>query len=141
MERKGEARGIAVYDDYGHHPTEIAETLAALRSAAPDKRLVVAFKPHRYTRTRDCLELFAPALAAADVVVLTDIYAAGEAPLPGVAATELLRRLPEGTHYAPRDALAERLLRLLQPNDLLMTLGAGDVTEVGPVVLAGLRDS
>ena len=81
---RGEAGGVLVVDDYGHHPTEIAATIAAARLFG--RRLVVAFQPHRYSRTRDLLADFAPSLAGADELLLTDIYAAGEAPLPGITA-------------------------------------------------------
>ena len=82
---RGEARGVMVVDDYGHHPTEIAAVIAAAR-AGLDRRVVVVFQPHRYTRTRDLLEAFGAALGAADEIVLTDIYSAGEAPIPGATA-------------------------------------------------------
>src|SRR5205085_9461076 len=82
FEMRGEARGVMVVDDYGHHPTEIAAVIAAAR-AGLNRRIVVVFQPHRYTRTRDLLEAFGSALGGADVIVLTDVYSAGEAPIPG----------------------------------------------------------
>ena len=100
---------MLVVDDYGHHPTELAATLAAARLYG--RRLVVAFQPHRYTRTRDLLREFAPALAGADELLLTDIYAAGEAPIAGVDAAALLATFPAGAPRAtsPRDRLAAAL--------------------------------
>jgi UDP-N-acetylmuramate--alanine ligase len=136
---RGEAAGILVVDDYGHHPTEIAATVAAARLYG--RRVVVAFQPHRYTRTQDLLEEFAPALAGADAVVLTDIYAAGEPPLPDVTIEGLCATFPPARPalYAPRKALAQTLRGLLRPGDLLLTLGAGDITQVGPEVLQRLE--
>jgi UDP-N-acetylmuramate--alanine ligase len=136
---RGEAGGVLVIDDYGHHPTEIAATIAAARLYR--RRLVVAFQPHRYTRTRDLLADFAPSLAGADEVVLTDIYSAGEAPLPGVTAETLLDTLPRDARacHAPRRALCDTLAARLRPGDLLLTLGAGDITQVSTEILARLR--
>ncbi len=136
---RGEVGGVLVVDDYGHHPTEIAATVAAARLFG--RRLLVAFQPHRYTRTKDLLEQFAPALAAADEVVLTDIYAAGESPITGVDTHALLRTFPPGlaVSYAARPGLAAHLAARLSPGDLLLTLGAGDVTQVAGEVLGRLE--
>src|SRR5207302_6462455 len=86
---RGEVSGIMVVDDYGHHPAEVRATLAGARAAFPHRRLVVAFQPHRYTRTRDLLGDFATAFNQADVLLLTDIYAAGEEPIAGVSGEKL----------------------------------------------------
>ena len=136
---RGEAQGVLVVDDYGHHPTEIAATIAAAKLFG--RRLVVAFQPHRYTRTKDLMRDFAPALAGADEVVLTDIYPAGEPPLPGVDSQALLRTFPEGTRasHAPRKSLTEVLSARLHSGDMLLTLGAGDVTQVAAEVLGALE--
>ncbi len=135
---RGEAGGVLVVDDYGHHPTEIAATLGAARLFG--RRLVVAFQPHRFTRTRDLLEDFAPSLKGADEIVLTDIYAAGEAPIEGITIERLLTTFPaeSAASYLARKSLAESLLRRLRPGDLLLTLGAGDITHVGSEILARL---
>ena len=135
---RGQAGGVLVVDDYGHHPTEIAATVAAERLY--QRRVVVAFQPHRYSRTQDQLEAFAPALAGAAAVVLTDIYSAGEPPLAGVTIDGLAATFPAGHEpvYVPRKQLAEGLCALVRPGDLLLTLGAGDITNVGPEVLARL---
>jgi UDP-N-acetylmuramate--alanine ligase len=132
---RGEAGGVLVVDDYGHHPTEIAATIAAARLYR--RRLVVAFQPHRYSRTRDLFDDFAPALAGADEVVLTDIYAAGEAPLPGITAHRLLDTL-RAASYCPRRTLCDTLATRLRPGDLLLTLGAGDITQVSTELLTRL---
>ncbi len=149
---RGEAAGVLVVDDYGHHPTEIAVTIAAARLYG--RRLVVAFQPHRYSRTGDLLTEFAPALAGADVVVLTDIYAAGEAPLPGVTIGTLLATFGGGTPasaapsvglsaapsvtHIPRRDLVQGLASLARPGDLLLFLGAGDITHAATETLAYL---
>jgi UDP-N-acetylmuramate--alanine ligase len=132
---RGEVGGVLVVDDYGHHPREIAVTLAAARLFG--RRLVVAFQPHRYSRTRDLLADFAPALAAADLVVLTDIYAAGEPPVDGITTARLLATFPRDRPvlYAPRRDLGNAVFDLLRPGDLLLTLGAGDITQVASEIL------
>ncbi len=131
---RGEAGGVLVIDDYGHHPTEIAATVAAARLHG--RRLVVAFQPHRYSRTRDLLADFAPSLAGADEVVITDIYAAGEAPI--ITVDELIATFQGRAKYAPRKALVEALAGIVRPGDLLLTLGAGDITQVATEMLARL---
>jgi len=138
---RGEAGGVLVVDDYGHHPTEIAATIAGARLFA--RRLVVAFQPHRYSRTRDLLADFAPSLAGADLLLMTDIYAAGESPLPGSAVEDLMATFSsaKAPTYAGRARLVDALCAQLKPGDLLLTLGAGDITKVGPEVLARLRAS
>jgi UDP-N-acetylmuramate--alanine ligase len=135
---RGEAGGVLVVDDYGHHPTEMAATVAAAKLHG--RRLVVAFQPHRFTRTQDLMAKFAPALADADEVVLTDIYAAGEAPIAGVDVQALLRTFSPTakTSYFPRKDLAGSLLAQLRAGDLLLVLGAGDITQVASDVLARL---
>jgi UDP-N-acetylmuramate--alanine ligase len=136
---RGEAGGVLVVDDYGHHPTEMAATIAAARLYG--RRLVVAFQPHRYTRTRDLFAEFAPALGGADVVVLTDIYAAGEPPLDGVTSRHLMATLSAhagAAHYAPRPELVGRLEELVRAGDLVLVLGAGDITHAAGELLARL---
>jgi len=131
---------VTLVDDYGHHPTEIAATLAAARLFG--RRLVVAFQPHRYTRTRDLLKDFAPAFKGADEVVLTDIYAAGEASIEGVSIERLVNTFPDNCDvaYLPRQGLSDNLLLSLKPGDLLLTLGAGDITQVAAEILARLGE-
>lgn len=139
FELKGEAHGIRVIDDYGHHPTEITAVLAAARTAGA-RRVVVAFQPHRYTRTQHLRGDFASALSGADVIVLTDIYAAGEAPIPGVTlewlADAVERAAPGRVHRVA--ALADvpaAVARLVQEGDLVITLGAGSIGSCGPRIL------
>ncbi len=142
VEKKGEVNGIVVYDDYGHHPTEIATTLYALKQALGDRRLIAVFQPHRYTRTRDCMQEFAKAFDSADLICLTDIYSAGENPIEGVtieALQQCVARDKKGlVFYASRADLVQWLKEFVIPGDAIVTVGAGDVTKVGPEFLASL---
>ena len=143
FQRLGEAAGVLVVDDYGHHPTEIRAVLDAAR-ASLGRRLIVAFQPHRYSRTARLLDRFGPALAQADELVLADIYAAGEDPVPGVtleALAEAIRpHLGGRLHLAPAlDDLVDRVVDLARPGDAVITLGAGSVGSVGPRILAALE--
>jgi UDP-N-acetylmuramate--alanine ligase len=139
----GEVNGIRVVDDYGHHPTEIAAVLAAARAAQP-VRVVVAFQPHRYTRTRDLMREFGWSLAGADEVILTDIYAASEDPIPGVtvdtlaAAANTSRANPVRIVRALRD-VPQALAEIAQPGDLIITLGAGSIGGSAREVVAALE--
>ncbi|EGY52448.1 UDP-N-acetylmuramate--L-alanine ligase [Neisseria shayeganii] len=125
-----------VIDDYGHHPVEMAATLAAARGAYPDKRLVLAFQPHRYTRTRDLFDDFVNVLNTADSVVLTDVYAAGEAPIPHAdspALAQVLRHQRgklETVYCGGVNELAPTLLQILKDGDLLLNMGAGSINKV-----------
>jgi UDP-N-acetylmuramate--alanine ligase len=137
-ELKGECRGIAVLDDYAHHPTEIFATLRAIKQAIGHRRLIVAFQPHRYTRTQDCLHEFGPAFKRADILILTDIYGAREAPIEGITNEVLLSKIRErvfDARYIVRSQLCPFLANFLQLDDVLITMGAGDITQVGPEVL------
>lgn len=141
-EKKGEIQGIAVYDDYGHHPTEIYTTLNAIRTAGQGRRVVVLFQPHRFTRVRDCFADFGPALIHADLVLMTDIYGAGEAPIQGVDSISLYEKIASHGHmickYVPKEKILEETLASLQPGDIVVTMGAGDITKVGPLLLERL---
>jgi len=138
----GEVDGVMVVDDYGHHPTEIEAVLAAAR-AGLDRRLLVVFQPHRYTRTARLLEEFGRALSTADEVVLTDIYAAGEEAIPGVtveAVADAVRHV-SGTpvHVVrPLETLPGVVADLARPGDMVITLGAGSIGSVGERILAEL---
>ena len=127
-------------DDYGHHPAEIRATLAGARASFPQRRIVCAFQPHRYTRTRDLLFEFATAFNDADVVLLSDIYAAGEEAIPGVSGEKLHQAVRacghrDATFVADRAALASALRERVREGDLVITLGAGDITHVGEELL------
>ncbi len=133
-----DVQGVRIYDDYAHHPTEIRAALTAARRVAAHGRLVACFQPHLYSRTRDFADEFGEALALADVAIVTDIYAAREDPMPGVTGelvADAARRAGADTHYvADKTDLPAALAALLQPGDLVMTIGAGDVTLVGPLL-------
>jgi UDP-N-acetylmuramate--alanine ligase len=131
FERRGEERGVLVIDDYGHHPTEIAAVMAAAR-ATLNRRLVVGFQPHRYSRTAHLLDSFGPSLRDADEIVLSDIYAAGEEPIAGVTVDRLAESIRKGSgrpvHVARTlDEVLSQLLRIAQPGDAVVTLGAGSI--------------
>jgi UDP-N-acetylmuramate--alanine ligase len=135
---RGEARGVTVVDDYGHHPAEVRATLRGARDAFR-RRVVCLFQPHRYTRTRDLLGEFATAFNDADVLLLTDIYAAGEEPIPGATSEALAEAIRACGHrdvaLVPRHELARTARERVRPGDLVLTLGAGDITAVGPELL------
>jgi UDP-N-acetylmuramate--alanine ligase len=143
FQMRGEAGGVMVVDDYGHHPTEIAAVIAAAR-AGIDRRVVVVFQPHRYSRTSQLMSEFGGALGGADEVVLTDIYPAGEAPVPGVtidALAEAVRQTARCPVLLVRrlEDLAPRVAALARPGDLVITLGAGSIGAVGDRILDALR--
>ncbi|MCM3661837.1 UDP-N-acetylmuramate--L-alanine ligase [Georgenia satyanarayanai] len=140
FEARGEVAGVRVVDDYAHHPTEVAATLAAARLAAGEGRVVVLFQPHLYSRTQTFAAEFAAALGAADEVVVTDVYAAREDPVAGVDGS-LITALAGGARYvADRQDAAAAVASLARPGDLVLTMGAGDVTELAPRVLALLAE-
>jgi len=140
---RGETGGIMVVDDYGHHPTEVRATLAAAKQGW-DRRLVVLFQPHRYTRTRDCVEDFAHAFDQADQLFITEIYAAGEQPIPGVSGEKLVEAIraaghPSVTFIERKESMPDQVLPHLKPGDLVLTLGAGDIWKAGTGILARLE--
>ncbi|MFQ5848574.1 MAG: UDP-N-acetylmuramate--L-alanine ligase [Candidatus Methylomirabilales bacterium] len=139
---KGEARGVLVVDDYGHHPVEIRATLNAAKDGF-GRRVVVAFQPHRYTRTHHLLREFFTAFYQADVLVVTEVYPAGEPAIPGVSGRQIAEGAIEHGHrgvtFVPdKEAIPDVLLPLLQPGDLVMTMGAGDIWQVGEDILRRL---
>ncbi|HSL60390.1 MAG TPA: UDP-N-acetylmuramate--L-alanine ligase [Desulfotignum sp.] len=140
LEIKGEKKGIVVMDDYGHHPTEIAATLNAVRESFPNRRLVVVFQPHRYTRTRALFNEFSRAFYQCDVLVLVPIYAASELPIPGVDSERLCRGIQDHGHkdasFAPDFTQALSMVtHKLAPNDMVLTLGAGNIYTLGEQLL------
>jgi UDP-N-acetylmuramate--alanine ligase len=142
MEPKGVAGGVAVLDTYAHHPTELAADLRAAREIRPGGRVIAVFQPHLYSRTRIFAAEFGAALALADEVIVLDVYGAREDPEPGVSGRMVSDAVPGGrAHFAPRreqvPALAARLAR---PGDLILTMGAGDVTALGPLIVAALAE-
>ncbi|HEX9024149.1 MAG TPA: UDP-N-acetylmuramate--L-alanine ligase, partial [Geobacteraceae bacterium] len=141
---KGEVRDMMVVDDYGHHPAEIRATLAAAKTGWPERRLVVAFQPHRYTRTKELFDEFVTAFYDADLLVVTDIYAASEKPIEGVTAealAEAIRRhgQKDVTFIADREAIPEYLAGIAKSGDILLTLGAGNIWQTGEALLERLK--
>lgn len=136
---------VLVYDDYGHHPREIEATLNAVRLMYPDRRIVLIFQPHRYTRTQALFDRFAEVLASVPQVVLLPIYAAGEQPIPGVSSeliSAAVAKLGENCVLAQNKVeAAERVLALVRPGDLILTEGAGDVCVIGDLIVQELNRS
>jgi UDP-N-acetylmuramate--alanine ligase len=129
---RGEVAGVTIVDDFGHHPSEVRATLAGARAGFAGRRVVAAFQPHRYTRTRDQFAEFARAFGDADKLVVCDVFAAGEAPIAGAGAVELVDAIrlhghPDVTHIARREDVAPFIARHTEPGDLVLTLGAGDI--------------
>jgi UDP-N-acetylmuramate--alanine ligase len=146
LEIKGEVGGITVIDDYGHHPTEIQVTLDAVKENWPQRRKVVVFQPHRYTRTQALLEDFTRSFNNSDVLVVLPVYAASEAPIPGVSGEALGECIRAHGHrnvtcLESLEACVDHLEALLLPGDLLLTLGAGDVVRVGEMLLERTQDT
>ncbi|GAA4546928.1 UDP-N-acetylmuramate--L-alanine ligase [Amycolatopsis samaneae] len=139
FEFKGRSGDVRVYDDYAHHPTEVDAQLRAVRHAAGAGRVVVVFQPHLYSRTKTFAKEFAAALSLADEVVVLDVYGAREEPEPGVTGALIADRVSVPVHYQPAfDVAAKLVADLVRPADLVVTMGAGDVTQLGPEILAEL---
>jgi UDP-N-acetylmuramate--alanine ligase len=143
LQVKGEVNGVLVVDDYGHHPTEIRATLDAIRDGWPDRRLVVLFQPHRYSRTKALLADFATAFHRVDQLLLTDIYAASEPPIEGVDSGLVLdavqrHGMRQVSYLANDEHLVERVAALVKPGDLVLTLGAGSIYRIGEQLLSSL---
>ena len=138
-EKKGEINGVEFFDDYGHHPTEIRATLEAVRRAIGKKRLIVCYQPHRFTRTRDCCGLYGGVFDQADELYITEIYPAGEAPIPGISH-ELIRQEVPHSHSTPRKELSKSVLKKLLPGDIVISLGAGDITNLWQEMKANSLD-
>ena len=140
FQQRGTARGVAVVDDYGHHPTEIRATLAAARECSRG-RVHVVFQPHRYSRTADLMDEFSIAFSGADTVIVLPIYAASEEPIPGVTAELLAERIQASrVEFAPDFAAAAGAIAgVTREGDLILTLGAGSVSQLAPQILAALE--
>jgi UDP-N-acetylmuramate--alanine ligase len=136
FELKGQAGGVTFLDDYGHHPTEIKATLATLAECYPDRRKVVLFQPHRHTRTRDLFDEFVKSFNVVECLFLSDIYSAGESPFEGLDSETLARAISSHGHRGAEylgavSDMASRLKDRLRPGDVVMTLGAGNIWQVG----------
>lgn len=138
---KGEVAGIKVYDDYGHHPTEVRAVLQAFKEKFPNSSLVVAFQPHRYSRTQHCWHEFTTCFTQADKLLLLDVYPAGEKPIAGIDSAKLIKEIKHSnSNYIPKtEVTPEKILSILNPGDVFLTLGAGDGWKLGMDVLAKLK--
>ena len=151
LEFKGQAGGIKVFDDYGHHPTEVKATLRAVKDGAAEpgsrgpKRLIVLFQPHRYTRTRDLIDDFAGSFDDADMLILLDIYPAGEKPIEGITSEGLLKKIKQKGHenacMQKKENAADYILSQAREGDVVLTLGAGDVWKTGEEILKTLKEN
>lgn len=143
FQKKGEKDGILVIDDYGHHPTEIMAVLKTAKESWPNRRLVVLFQPHRYTRTQDLLERFATSFYNCDLLILCPIYSAGEPPIEGISHHLLAEEIRSHGHkevHCIEELKVERIVGLLRKGDVFLTLGAGDVWKLGEDLLKGNTD-
>jgi UDP-N-acetylmuramate--alanine ligase len=137
FQKKGEVRGVTVVDDYGHHPSEIRATLAAARECGY-KRIHVIFQPHRFTRTRDLMDDFATSFSDCDTVSIVDIYPASEAPIPGITGEALTRRISGASYRESFDAAVSAAVAEAKSGDLIITLGAGNISQLGLQILSAL---
>ncbi|MEK6649115.1 MAG: UDP-N-acetylmuramate--L-alanine ligase [Actinomycetota bacterium] len=138
FELKGQVQGIRVIDDYGHHPTEILATLSAARRYATDGRILVIFQPHRYSRTRAFTNRFAAALDLADHAWVLEVYGASEKPIPGVTGMSITKLMKHGTFEPNFMAVTEAIVEEARPGDVILTLGAGDVSSLAPLIVEAL---
>ena len=138
FEVKGTVHGVRVIDDYGHHPTEIDVTLRAARRYAGDGRLIVIFQPHRYSRTQAFAAGFAQSLALADRAIVLEIYAASEKQIPGVTAKMITDLMDKGEYIPNFIEVTESVIEAAEPGDVIITLGAGDVSSLAPIIVDGL---
>jgi UDP-N-acetylmuramate--alanine ligase len=138
FELKGSVSGIRIIDDYGHHPTEIEVTLTAAKRYAGGGRLLVVFQPHRYSRTKVFVNQFAKSLSIADYVWLLEIYAASEQPISGISSENIVKQMDQAEFEPNFIAVTEKIARTAKPGDVVITLGAGDVSSLGPLILEEL---
>jgi UDP-N-acetylmuramate--alanine ligase len=135
---------ILIMDDYAHHPTEIKATLSALRNSWENRRIIVVFQPHRYTRTKLLAEKFGKVFFDADQVVITDIYSANEPPISGISGETIFNEIKKANHsyvkYIPsKDNILSFLYEIVQPGDVIITIGAGDIWTVGQELAKQLK--
>lgn len=143
FQRKGEVDGVLVIDDYAHHPTEIAATLQTAKTL-DCRRLITVFQPHRFTRTQALMEQFSECFHLPDYLILDDIYPASEKPIEGITAEVLLEKVRSRRHknlaYIPKEGIVDHLMKMLHPGDLVLTLGAGDITQVSDDLIRRLEE-
>lgn len=138
-EKKGEVQNVLLLDDYAHHPTEIKTTLQGIRQAIGGRRLIALFQPHRYSRVKECQGLYKGIFAEADEVYVTEIFGAGEVPIEGISSRDLIQEIDSDRmkkcHYVPREKLANTLSTVITTHDVLVSLGAGDITKISQELL------
>jgi UDP-N-acetylmuramate--alanine ligase len=140
FQHKGVSRGVDVYDDYGHHPTEVKAVLSGFKEQFPDRRLVVLFQPHRYSRTELCWSDFLSSFESGDRVYVTEIYPAGETPIEGIDSKNLVSQMKHNDcHFLPGESVVSQLKSELKSNDVFVTLGAGNVWKFGEELLRNLE--
>ena len=139
FELKASIAGIRVIDDYGHHPTEIDVTLTAARRYAGEGRVLVIFQPHRYSRTQAFLDQFAATLDLADLAILLEIYPASEKPISGVSSSLIVQKMQHGKFIPNFLEASEEIISMAKPGDVILTLGAGDVNSLAPIIAQGLE--
>jgi UDP-N-acetylmuramate--alanine ligase len=143
MEYRGRADSVRIFEDYGHHPTEIAVTLQTMREYFPDRRIISVFQPHRYTRTYHLFDQFALSFMYANIVVVTEIYPAHELPIPGVtgeALTKRIRKEQDNVFFQKNfDAITNFLKKTCRPNDIILVQGAGNINRIVERLLKELR--
>ena len=135
MEFKGTFQGADVYDDYAHHPDEVSATISAVRASMPGRRLVLAFQPHTYTRTQALFADFVRELKKPDVLVLAEIYAARERNTTGISSMDLVREIPGSVYCETLPEVTDHLRQIIQPGDVVLTMGAGDIFRAGEALL------
>jgi UDP-N-acetylmuramate--alanine ligase len=138
FELKATVHGIRIIDDYGHHPTEVEVTLTAAKRYAGDGSLIVIFQPHRYSRTKAFMREFAKALSIADQVVLLEVYAASEKPIPGITSETIAEEMENGYFIPNFLEASDWVIAKAKPGDVIVTLGAGDVNSLAPIISDGL---
>ncbi len=145
QELKGKKSEVTVIDDYGHHPTEIKKTLEAVRVSFPHNRLITVFQPHRYTRTKFLQRQFGAAFLETDILIITDIYPAGEAPIAGVSSALIINAIeehnpgrPQIVHQSDFNQITDYILEIVKPGDVIITLGAGNIWQIGETILKKL---
>lgn len=139
----GEENGIIIYDDYAHHPTEIKATLNAAKEGWPEKRKIVVFQPHRFSRTKHLLDEFATCFKDADIVIVTNIYKASETPLPGISGEVIANNIKDKEVYYinKKDEIPQFLMNILKTDDMVLTMGAGDIHKISKETIARLKHS
>lgn len=140
FEQRGYVRGVRVIDDYAHHPTEVAATIATARTQVGASRVIVVFQPHLFSRTQAFADRFAGALKGADSVIVTDIFPAREAPVAGVTSELITDKLPKARYVGDMDEAARLAASLARPGDIVLTMGAGSITEAGATVISALSE-